>query len=196
MHGCMWLDYCRRAMRLTTEGCPLVSLQHVLLPGPPPGYIEGQIASMATRTGQQNEVAACLNQAAMRRWPSTRVCGTLAGNAAVYAQPGAYRGCPPRNPWAKRPSGRPGHAGRSSAQGRPIASLIHLLHPRRIFDTQPSAFWHRTHLGNIWSRAHNRGDALGEAPSQRPHRICQALKSTSATALICIFHVDLHANCS
>ena len=71
-----------------------------------------------------------------------------------------------------------------------------LLHPRRIFDTQPSAFWHRTHLGNIWSRAHNRGDALGEAPSQRPHRICQALKSTSATALICMFHVDLHANCA
>ena len=127
MHGCMWLDYCRRAMRLTCEGCPLVSLQHVLLPGPPPGYIEGQIASMATRTGQQNEVAACLNQATMARWLSTRACGTLAGNAAVSAQPGAYRGRPPRNPWAKRPSGRPERAGRSSAQRRSITSSASTL---------------------------------------------------------------------
>ena len=125
---CMWLGYCTRHEDLTSEGCPLVSLQHVLLPGPPPGYIEGQIASMATRTGQQNEVAACLNQAAMRRWPSTRVCGTLAGNTAVYAQPGAYRGCPPRNPWAKRPSGRPGRGGSSSTQKRSIASSASALH--------------------------------------------------------------------
>ena len=62
MHGCMWLDYYRRAMRLTTEGCPLVSLQHVLLPAPPPGYVEGQIASMARRTGQHALIAASLNQ--------------------------------------------------------------------------------------------------------------------------------------
>ena len=39
-----------------------------------------------------------------------------------------------------------------------------LLHPRCIFDAQPSTFWHWTHLGNILSRAHNLGDALSEAP--------------------------------
>ena len=72
---------------MTSECCPLVSLRHVLLAGAPPGYvlIEGQITSMAMRTEQQEEVAACLNQAAMARWPAMRSCGTLAGNTAVCA---------------------------------------------------------------------------------------------------------------
>ena len=71
-----------------------------------------------------------------------------------------------------------------------------LLHLHCIFDVQPSMFWHWTHLGNILSRAHNLRDALSEAPSHRPPWNLHALKSTGATALICIFHVDLHVNCS
>ena len=64
-----------------------------------------------------------------------------------------------------------------------------VLHPRRILDAQPSTFWHWTRLGNICSRAHNRIDALSEAPHLKAAMESEALKSTSATALIFIFHV-------
>ena len=57
-----------------------MSLQHVLLPGPALGYAEGQITSMATRTGQQEEVVASLDQAAMywnEHFPTSRRGGIL-----------------------------------------------------------------------------------------------------------------------